>query len=343
MAENRRKAVVPRLRGNSFKEFETFRASIEKYFSDWFGFRDDLIRTHNLLHVRALQTSPLAAVVIGRDGWLYYNADDSKNLPDYCGLRPFTEKNLDAIERNLTAVRDELRLRGIAFAVLVTPSKHTIYPEHLPERVRALAGTTRLDQLVERLGRRPDILFVDVRRALLEGKARHQLYFRTDTHWNSLGAHLAARKLLSSLVRAAAPVPVPHEEDLVLGLRERLQTDLAAMLGLPEEGHEQDFRLLDRNAAEGTIIVRPLRQRQSPGRETRSCETGRPGLRFFLVQDSFGSLIIPSLCREYSSGVSVWGNRVLESSLDEERPDIVILEVAERFLGLGEEIFLRRD
>ncbi len=330
--ENRRKAVMPDLRGRSLKALTAFTKAFEKFFSDAFGFRDGLIRTHTLLHVRGLQTSPLATIVMGRDNWLYYNnAADGMNLVDYCGLAPFSEKELDAIEHSLASTSDELRRRGIAFAVLVAPNKHTVYPEHLPERIRKLAGTTRLDQLAGRLGRRPDILFVDVRRALLEKKAQRPLYFRTDTHWNSYGAHIVAQRLLKVLADAGAPVTPPRDENLVLELRERPQTDLTNLLGLPGDGREQDFLLRDRTAQEGAVTVLPLQKGQAANHPTRTCETGKAGTRFLLIQDSFGNALSPSLCREFAYGVSAWDTRIREETLEQHQPAVVILEVVERY------------
>lgn len=348
VSENRRKAALPQFQGRSFErrsfeEFETFRKSLERFFSDRFGFRDGLIRVHNLLHVRGLRTSPLATVVIGREGWLYYNAEDGLNLLDYCGLAPFTEKDLDTIEHNLTTTRDELRRRGIAFALLVAPNKHTIYPEHLPERIRALAGRTRLDQLAERLGRRPDILFVDVRKTLEEGKSRRPLYFRADTHWNGYGAHLAVRDLLAGLDRAGIPMVLPREEQLALTTQERAGYDLITMLGLPDQGREEQVFVRNRSAKAGTVRVLPLEEGQVPGRETVTCGSGGEGLRFHLAIDSFGMAVWPLLCEQFASGVTYWRNRVVEADLDQERPDVVILQVVERYLRLDREIFLPRE
>jgi hypothetical protein len=284
-------------------------------------------------------------VVIGKDGWLYYNANDGVNLQDSCGLRPWNENYLDKIERVLTTTRYELGRRGIVFAVLIAPNKHTIYPEHLPERIRELAGTTHLDQLVERLRRRPDILLVDVRQILLEEKARQPLYYRTDTHWNSYGAHLAARGLLAGLVRVGVPVTPADDENLELELRDRPTGDLAGMLGLPGAGGEQEVLLRRRDATASTVTVLPPRkgQVQAPGRENIVCETGQRGPRILLLQDSFGSAVFPALCQAFPRVAAYWGNRVNETDLEQERPDVVVLEVAERYMGRYSGVFRSRD
>lgn len=333
VTENRRKAPAPQLRGWSLKSVDAFRRSFENYFRDRFGFRDALIRIHSQVHVRGLGTSPLAQVVIGRGGWLFRNASDEPNLEDFCGLAPFTEQDLDAIESSLAATRDALQRRGIAFVFLVAPDKHTIYPEHLPAPIRALAGTTRLDQLAERLGRRPDILFVDVRRALLEEKPRQQLYFRTDTHWNSYGAHLAARQLIVRLAGSGFPTAHPSAEPVVLERHDKPQTDLAGLLGSSGAGHEQDLRPLDRAEKLRTVSVLPRTRGKARRRANTRCETPGGGPRFLLVQDSFGRALSPALCREFSYGSSVWSARVTAQDLERERPDVVILEMVERRLG----------
>ena len=55
----------------------------------------------------------------------------------------------------MTANRDWLARRGIAFIITIAPDKSTIYPEKLPTYPRPPGRTTRADQLVARLRDRP--------------------------------------------------------------------------------------------------------------------------------------------------------------------------------------------
>ena len=43
----------------------------EAYFNDHFGFRSQLVQTHNLLTYWLFRTSPLPKVIVGRQGWLF--------------------------------------------------------------------------------------------------------------------------------------------------------------------------------------------------------------------------------------------------------------------------------
>jgi hypothetical protein len=332
--ENRVKAAAPQPAGWGARALKDFTAGCERYFNDTFGFRDDLIRVHNLVHARLLGTSPLPALVIGRDDWLFYDkAKDGVNLADFCGLEPLSGPQLDAIEGALVSLRDGLQRRGVAFAVLIPPNKHTIYPELLPGRIRALAGTTRLDQLAGRLESRGDLLFVDVRPALLAGKARGPVYFRTDTHWNSYGARLAARALLGRLAGAGLPVAFAREEPLEPQPCGETQTDLAGMLGLAGRAPERNLCVREAGGRPPAITVLPVAAGRLPGHGTWVCENAATGPRFLMFQDSFGQALTSGLCRGFSHGVSIWDSVDFERTLDQEGPDVVILEIVERNLA----------
>src|SRR5207237_584545 len=151
----------------------------------------------------------------------------------------------------LVALRDELErrrqflaARGIAYVVTVAPDKATIYPEHLPAWMQRLPGPTPLDRATTLLHRDPALRFVDLRPLLIAAKRDRQVYYRTDSHWNYLGAIVASDALLGEVQRALgtarlpriAPPDVPPYEDGV----DRYRGDLARMLGVTTRYDEPD-------------------------------------------------------------------------------------------------------
>lgn len=334
LAENRAKAQPPLVRGGRFGIRGEFPGEFERYFGDNFGFRDGLIRSHASFLHGVLRTSPTENVVLGKEGWLYYNSPkDGTSLADYCGLAPFDARELGVIERNLTSLASYLRERGTLFAVIVGPSKHTIYPEHLPDAIRPLAGETRLDQLARVLAGHPEIVFVDPRRALAAGKSRSQLYFKRDTHWNGAGAFLVYRELMKSLEQAGAAVTAPSDKDYRLEQGLPGVRDLSGMLGVQSPDKEGDLLPARLSAPRYSLQSLPTAPGKNPAFATVTCETDDPGRpRLLMLRDSFTEHLKPLLCPDFSRSFFRWSYSVDTATIEEERPSILVLEITERYL-----------
>jgi len=134
-------------------------------------------------------------VLRGREDWLFWTGEG--NIDDYQNAHPFSRADLEQIEGKLSAVQRRLAAQGIAFLVAPAPNKETIYPEMLPPEIVKIGKQSRLDQLLAYLEEKHSAVKVlDLRPVLLDNKAQHQLYYRTDTHWNDYGAYYAARNIL---------------------------------------------------------------------------------------------------------------------------------------------------
>src|SRR5262249_34274786 len=199
--ENRELAAMPRLE-RSRTSFAAYADGFSHWFEDHFGFRSTLVRWYGESRLFWLGVSPSSAVVIGRDGWLFY-ADDGA-IEDYTNQAPLSSGELEDWRQTLTRTRDWLRARGIAYVFTIAPDKHVIYPEEMPSTLRRVRPDSRSDQLHSMLCARTDVADVDVRPALFAAKARERIYFQTDTHWNNRGALVAYQQIIDG-VRAQAP------------------------------------------------------------------------------------------------------------------------------------------
>ena len=197
--ENRILAPLPQWVG--FRRLRDFTKATDAYIDDHFGLRDRLVHWNSRLRY-GLGASSTPKVVIGSDGWLFYAGE--KIIEQHTGEDVFTPAELERWVKVMTANRDWLARRGIAFIITIAPDKSTIYPEKLPTYPRPPGRTTRADQLVARL-RTTDLVLVDPREALLEAKRSFpKLYFEGDSHWTQRGAFIAYSQLMEA-VRAKFP------------------------------------------------------------------------------------------------------------------------------------------
>jgi hypothetical protein len=317
----------------------------EAYFQDRFPFRADFVRWHALLRHKylELQSGP---ILIGKNGWLFFDAEHCQSY-DYMGQAPFSPEALARWKEYLERRRAYLAARGIHYLFVVAPNQTTIYPEMLPDTIRVKKGKTRLEQLTEFLARNSSLEIVDLGRPLREAKSRGQVYYRADTHWSGLGCYVA----WGSICRRLRPW-FPDIRWKPLGTDWQLKevdapVGLWWMLGLdpgpvPRETFLARCRPHDSTRPD---VQMPSNWPAMPPGSMRPCAIETPGVRrrLLVLGDSFSfSSVTPPTERPLADyfGRSVFISSLvarnphpqLRTIIEQERPDVVIEEVVERYL-----------
>jgi hypothetical protein len=332
--ENRPLATVPDI-CLLFSNPQAYAKGLRTAFADRFPLREPLIRAGNRLRLAVFGESPVPGVILGRDGWLFYSLEHA--LDDHVNVMDMSEAFQADMVRILTERRDRLAARGIAFYVVVAPDKHTVYPEYLPGYVHPLRPRSRLDILGERLTA-AGVSFVDLRPDMARAKAVRRAYWKTDTHWNDWGAFSGAARLVEVLRQRFPAIPELRAEDYLVTEADIPGGDLAGMLLLPDILRETDIRLVPRDpGAPGMAAVfgaaRPYADPANhPDRAMVVAETGNTELpRALFFRDSFSSAMIPFLAGRFQSAVFLWDHAYHPDIVAAEKPDVVILEVVERY------------
>jgi hypothetical protein len=263
-------------------------------------------------------------VIAGDNGWLVYTAEN--DIDDYQKIGLFSEDELSQFQQNLDALSAAYAERGIELIVVVVPNKNTIYPERVPGLIPVLGDESRLDQVVAFLNTFGNEQLVDLRPALLAAKQERQIYYATDTHWNDYGAYIAYAALLEE--SGIAPRPA---SDFKAVTREPDLLDLSDNIGatfLPES-KIQFAPLFDLRASYKNLNLggRRLMFSYLP-------DDTLPNL--VMYYDSFFFNVIPLLGEHFHHGLYVQnytGSGLWNLSwVDEQEPDVVIIEFAERYL-----------
>ena len=155
------------------------------------------------VYIDWLRVSPVAEVVLGTDGWLYYTGPAGERLLDrhVRGRDPFSQESSTDGANSWSSGRDAFAASAPEYVFVIAPNKESIYPEHLPGWIGPRVGPTRLDQLMAHLKSATDVTVIDLRPALLAEKKASVVYYKADTHWNTRGAYAAYREI----VRVLAP------------------------------------------------------------------------------------------------------------------------------------------
>lgn len=312
--EKRKPMVAPR---PSLRAPHRFLREYGKYFTEDFGLRGILIRWDTVVRLKLLHASPVSKLVFGRSGWIFYDSEkvpDGVTMLDFRGLAPFTPGDLLAVRGSLERQTRWCRERGIACVFIVVPNKETIYPEYLPKSVRRLAPRTRLDQVVEAVGADSTIVLIDLRGPLLRAKnrCRYPLYSRGGTHWNQFGTFYAYQAVLARLSRFF-PRLRPH--------------DLGDFDVVVDRNSSDDHWLGLRENVAARFTLKP-----GDPRPPAADEIGKA----VVIYDSSWEMLEPFLAlhirRMVQEHVDLSSDRS-RPLLERERPELVVYEMTERYLG----------
>lgn len=262
----------------------------------------------------------------GRDGRLFFACTPAAEARELYG-RPWTDD--DRLRRlwaaplaRLAALADGI---GARLLVLVPPDAHAVHAEALPEGF-ALARPTVGERFSALFGDAVEVLHPLER--LREARGATDPYRRTDSHWSAPGAYAAYRDLMGRLAGLGAHV-VPPEEVLYAWAEEA--GDLGAV-SRPARRAETPRPVLA--APRARCVLDRMNHRRHALKIMKVDDPALP--RAVVLRDSFVTEMAPFLAEGFRRTVLV-GSEAL-GFLDlvrEERPDVVIVERAERGLPLG--------
>ncbi len=202
-------ALAPFLRAGSTKEqlsrfpafiedgkynFEFFR-EFDTWFSEHFALRAQLVTARSKMLAKVLHTSGDEDVILGSEGMLYY----TPTADDYLHTALLPDTAIKNVAHNIRLIRDYCEGNGTAFIFTFAPDKPTIYPEYMPENyipAKEANNTERLKAELEGVNVYCDL--VATLQAVKESISE-PVYYKTDSHWNAIGA-LAARNALVNML-----------------------------------------------------------------------------------------------------------------------------------------------
>ncbi|WP_181832646.1 alginate O-acetyltransferase AlgX-related protein [Bosea caraganae] len=319
----------------SFPELQTvrdgarpFTLKLEAFVNDRFGFRKAFLDLQAWLSFYGFGVSSSPRVIAGKDGWLFYTEDGS--LSDLLGKTPPDQALTDAWVSSTKQRAAWLAERGIQYRVVIVPDKHSVYRDKLPPLLRP-ARKTRLDYLMAGLAAEPSV--IDLRAEMTAKRSfPHDLYFRTDTHWNSLGASVAYSRIMASL---DAPVA---EGEFALALGPSRPRDLAVMART--ESSEADIvpsQGSKATCAPGQVLpplgldvgaVLAMSAATCPGEQSTA----------LIFHDSFMVSLTPFIRQGFERTVFAWtrpSDDLFVRMVEQEKPTVVIEERVERFMSFA--------
>lgn len=283
------------------------------YVADRFAFRKKLVNAWSVLNAAVFKTSAEKQVVLGKEGWLYYEP----TLNDYMG-RSMSDAELECAAKALFALQRSAEEKGACFVFTIAPNKNSLYGEQMPSYIPSAhdsSNAARLRPYLERYG----VRYVDLFSVF--SSEEDTLYYRTDSHWTERGAALAADALLSGMGKTSDYFNGPfspgggHLGDLY---------DMLYPTG--------NFRETSDLYVPGFSFTLDGDPKGGNALKIRTSCAGRSG-RLLCWRDSFGISLYPYLSDSFEEAVFLRSTQYDPELIDSFGADYVLLEIVERNLA----------
>lgn len=299
------------------------------YFEENYGLRNEFVYWQSVIKLKLFKSSSNPDQVIpGENGYLFYTSKSDlaygsytkTNLLDENGLRSFKELHENR--------KKELAKNKIKYVLAVWPDKNTIYREFEPFQMKIQIEDTisKIDQLTTYLSeKKSSVKLIDVRKDLFS-KNQQTLYFKHDTHWNSLGGFYAYKKFIAETKSVFHQTSFPFLEFELTNTR-IIGGDLLNFLGICQQRNYFEYAptLIFKKQ---TQIIEDLKIKNSYGRFNKNAPSK---LKVVFFRDSFMDALIPYISLHFEH-VYFFRSDYDQKMVDLIHPDVVVVCKVERYI-----------
>ena len=283
-------------------------------------------------------------VVLGQNGWAFYNDQVEENFSQAVGRRYLTVTEVGAWHDYFADLRDALDEQGIELSIQISPSASSVYPEQLPEWTDGIVGSTPLDQF---LAASTDLPIVDFRHDLRVASEANAVYTPVNSHWTDWGGYIAWQTV-AACHDALYPTQDALQVPPVDGVESTRIYNEYAGYGVPDADpawtipvFSDPFAPVEVTAADGAVTTTddesPVDLSLLPASTvTEDSWTDQSAL---IMRDSMGNALTPYWGQAYAQTWQIqhryddWSNPPnFRALVDQYQPDVVIVQLAERHL-----------
>ena len=230
------------LTGSTAKHLES---QLEKYMPA----REGLISSANILRYIVLHGAG-DQVRLGKENWLF--------LSDELRVYDQAQANMDARISLMGNAASALQRANVHLIVALVPDKSRIYENQLDSASRPAELLPRYKDTLAAL-QQAGVDTVDLATPLVAAAQKHEVYYRTDTHWNQVGAKVAADTIASNVKRSTDDLAKIDYVTQSVGAAKERTGDLIRLMGLE---HAPDML---RPASDNEMIVTTTRIQADSG------------------------------------------------------------------------------
>ena len=305
------------------------------YLEDQFGGRSGFTTTWNILRILAFnQASKSGPVIIGKEGWMFYVGDDVREV--YENKTPLTSQQLKQMTKVLNERDAWLKSMGIKYYLVIPPLKKTMYPEYLPARLFLHYKMSKLDQFLSYVKTHSSVKVIDLRNALLKAKKKESfpLYYKYDTHWNLLGGYYGYEEVMGH-IRKDFPMisKTASKNDFTWNISTNTEGDLVKLLSINTWFRRTEIVPIPKKGYKASEIPSlHYPSYDSPHPIVTYSNGNEKSLKMIMNRDSYSNFLIPFMSEHFSKSIYLWTPKFNAEIIKQEKPDIVVSEMLERFI-----------
>ncbi len=321
--ENRTLAVWKSFINNDGTINYNFGNNISSWFNDRFNLRQFFLDCYDK-RMFLTENWRTKDVIKGKNGWLFYGGNDS--VESYTNSVLFKDSELIRIKSYLDEIDKACKTKNKKFYFVIAPDKHKIYPEYYPDNIKPLKNQSKVFQLIDYLQKNTEVKIIYPKEMLLKHKNEYYLYWKTDTHWNSIGAYYGYLYLMDTIKKDYKNINVYKLHNIV---KEKYPGDLYKLT--PSIIRKEDTTLYSKeNINLKNYCIIPKEEKGDI-----NCNNPNSDISLLVLGDSFSTAMVPYLAETFGKSKfkrSKFTSKEI-SVKDLDSADVFILESVERNLS----------
>lgn len=292
-----------------------------RYYLDNFGFKKVSFLFYAYVKSTILNENPLPnRVVEGKEGWFFLGDFAQNVFSNNSGAKTIMPQEKVFLEKNINSYFENSKSAGIPFYMVVCPDKHQIYNEFLPFKLSD--RISKFDAVLKSLSDK-DKRLVLLQEELLKRKREDKIYFKTDSHWNDLGAFYGFNALIEKMQIDFPALRTLSVAEFNFNTKMVGRKDLTNMIN--HDAKEEVLELTPKNSndTQQNSFYNGVRVRKFFNPEKK--------LKVVVFHDSYSFALMKYFVATFKESVFVKSYPNYEL-IENEKPDIVILEMVNRKL-----------
>jgi hypothetical protein len=273
------------------------------------------------------RTRLASQVIVGDRDFLFHR--DHQVIDQLSGEQRFSPSELEVWVNAVETRHAWCQANGIQFRMVVIPEKHVVYQDLLPDDYVISPDRPAL-QLLNALSPAVRATCTYPLEELHAARSERETFFRTDTHFTWFGGYVVYKGLMASL-QGALPGLVPVGDDNIRFVDRPYTGDLGVRLE-PEHDETAETIAHVTGSAFEKIFENKVFSRGAMAIYRAALPETAP--KCVIFRDSFSNYIIPHLIPSCKRLTVLSSHSMHYDLVRRERPDVVIFEIIERFLGM---------
>jgi hypothetical protein len=304
-SENRlltQKPIMP-TQINGLKEFAM---GVDNYFSDQFGFRQNIINTTNMIYFDIFNEIKSKQITVGKNGFIYYNSHNANSpnvlIKSVCNIASLPKSFQNKTKKYFSDFINYSNELGIVTGIAVIPTKSRIYPENLPKLEKDWC-TSNIPAWWEKMFQSDkDLKVYFPLKKMLSLKDSMPVYLPNHFHWNGLLPYVLAEDMMKSLWDISPEFELTPQKTKV---ESDLKTHFKG-LHFYDTSFDYDYQSAGVRICNGIKCIDGLSQHYKFGLSyTYKLDNPKTDKKLLILADSFGQYIGQNFIRGFSEVVVI--------------------------------------